>query len=341
MAGTPSFYKTSLKDIEEQLAEVKKGEVSKIGFSAGGRPIYAVSYGEKEPIEHIANLSSALAAGQPEAFFGKEERKKQVMLIISAAHGGEMESIAATLNLISIMERGVDLKGNSWPKIKKLAEKMRIVIVPCLNVDGRARIPSDDPKTWTDYEREKYRHGLYPDGSPIGWPQCKVPHPRDPKQHAFLGGYFNDKGVNPIHGVFLPEEIAPETHIALKLALDETPDLVLDLHSCGAGPFFIVGNSSLPESFNRRQYYLDGFCRRMLSERLNIHRPWTVKGKERVITLDSAFYHVCGALPMLFEGSDGAHPRYPYSHEQIVDAYLTVIEGLITVGVKEGFKPSI
>jgi len=109
------------------------------------------------------------------------------------------------------------------------------VIVPCLNPDGRVRIPSDDPTTWTGEEQEKYRHGLYPDGSPIGWPACKVPHPRDPAEHAFLGGYFNNAGVNPLHGVFLPPDIAPETHAALALALKETPDCVLDLHSCGAG----------------------------------------------------------------------------------------------------------
>jgi hypothetical protein len=239
------------------------------------------------------------------------------------------------------MERGVDLKGNSWPRLKKLAEKTRLVIIPCLNVDGRGRIPSDDPKKWTEYEQEKYRHGLYPDGSPIGWPQCKVPHPRDPKQHAFLGGYFNDKGVNPLHGVFLSKEIAPETHTALNLALEETPDLVLDLHSCGAGPFFIVGDYSIPEIFSRRQYYIDGFCRRMLSERLNIHRAWTTQGQERVITLDSAFYHICGALPVLFEGAHGAQPNNVYTYEQIVDAYLTIIEGIITIGVKEGFKPPV
>ncbi|MCD6508518.1 hypothetical protein J7M22_18100 [Candidatus Poribacteria bacterium] len=336
--NTPDFYKTDLKSLEKRLANLKKGGRKQIGLSAGKRPIYAVFYGEKEPIERTANLSSALAAQKPEAFFGKK-RRKQVLMIISAVHGAEMESIAGVMNLLSVLETGKDLKGQAWPELKAAADRLRLVIVPCLNPDGRARIPSDDPTRWTEAEREKYRHGLYLDGSPIGWPACKVPHPRDPMQHAFLGGYFNDAGVNPLHGVFLPPEIAPETHAALALALEETPDCVLDLHSCGSGPFFIVGDVALPESYNRRQYYIDGFCRRLLQERLGIHRPWMVQGKEGALTLNSTYYHLCGALPLIFEGAHGAHEGNRYTHGQIVDMYLTIFEGLMIVGSREGFKP--
>lgn len=101
----------------------------------------------------------------------------------------------------------------------------------------------------------------------------------------------------------------------------------------------IVGDSVLPESYNRRQYYLDGFCRQLLRERLGIHRPWTTPGTEGTLTLDSAYFHLCGALPLLFEGAHGAQEGNRYTHEQIVDTYLTVFEGLMTVGGREGFKP--
>lgn len=37
------------------------------------------------------------------------------MLITAGIHGGEMESIAAVLNLLGLMETGVDLKGEPWP----------------------------------------------------------------------------------------------------------------------------------------------------------------------------------------------------------------------------------
>lgn len=336
---TPEFYRTSLSAVEDALRALQRGVVTEIGRSAGGRPIWAVAYGEYEPIARTANLSAALAARRPDAFFGKEPRKKQVMLITSAIHGGEMESIAAVLNLMSLMETGADLKGQPWPGLVAAAEQLRLVIVPCLNPDGRARVPSDDPTTWSNDEEEKYRHGLHADGSFITWPACKVPHPRDPKQDGFLGSYFNDAGVNPLHGVFLSPQIAPETHAALALALEETPDLALDLHSCGAGPMMMVGDPALTEDHNRRHYYMDGFCRRALRDRLGIHCAWTARGIEGVLTFSSACYHICGALPILFEGAHGAQEGKRYTHDQIVDTYLTVFEALMVIGTREGFRP--
>jgi hypothetical protein len=99
-----SFYRTSLEAIQEMLSESRKGQVLEIAHSAGGRPLWAIAYGEKEPIPRTANFSSALSAGKPEAFFGAKRRKKQVMLITSAVHGAEMESIAGVLNLINVLE---------------------------------------------------------------------------------------------------------------------------------------------------------------------------------------------------------------------------------------------
>jgi len=337
--AAPEFYATSLARVEETLSGLRRGAVKEIGRSAGGRPIFAVAYGDFEPIARVANLSSALAARTPAAFFGAEPRERQVMLITSAIHGGEMESIAATLNLISLMETGTDLKGEPWPDLLAMAARLRLVLVPCLNPDGRARIPSDDPTTWAPEEEEKYRHGLHGDGSFITWPACMTPHPRDPKQDGFLGGYFNDAGVNPLHGVFLSPQVAPETHAALALALEETPDLVLDLHSCGAGPMLMVGDPALLEQHQRRHHYLDGFCRRALRTRLGIHRPWTAPGIERALTFSAACYHICGALPILFEGANGAQKGNRYTHRQIVDTYLTVFEALMGVGATEGFQP--
>jgi hypothetical protein len=334
------YYPTSLADIERTLGDLKRGSVREFGRSAGGRPLWSVAYGAFEPIQRTANLSSALAAGQPEAFFGRERREKPVMLITSAIHGGEMESIAAVLNLIQVMEVGTDLMGNAWPGLAAVAERFRLALVPCLNPDGRARISLDDPTLWSEDEIEKYRHGLHADGSRITWPACKVPHPRDPQQDGFLGSYFNDAGVNPLHGVFLSPEIAPETHAAFALALEETPDLLLDLHSCGVGPFFIVGDPSLPEAYNRRCHYLDGFVRKALKDRLGIHRAWTTVGKEGALTFSSACYQICGALPLLFEGPNGAYGSYRYRPEEIVAMYLVMFEALMTVGAEERFKPS-
>ena len=334
--STPVHYPTTLTAVGEALTWVSRGEAREIGSSAGGRPLWAVSYGKKEPVNHLADLSSALDGRQPEAFFGKRERP--VMLITNAVHGAEMESIAGALNLLRVLETGADLKGQDWPELRAAAEEVRLVIVPCVNPDGRARIPHDDPTQWTHDMMQRFRHGLHKDGNQLGENGCKVPHPRDPRADGFLAGTFNDLGVNPQHGVFLSPEVARETHALL--ALEETPDFVLDCHSCGSGPFVIVGGPGLPERVHRRQAYLDGAFRRALRDRLGIHRRWGANwGEDSVLSLDSAYYHLCGALPLIFESGDGTIEPYRWTHTQIVDTYLTVVETVLVVGVREGLRP--
>jgi len=220
--AAPEFYRNSVEEVERVLERLKKAEVKQVARSPGGRPVYAVAYGEKEPVERTANLSSALAGRKPEAFYGSG-RTRQVMMIVSAMHGAEMESIAGVLNLFSVLETGSDRKGKPWEALAEAAEQMRLVVVPCLNPDGRARIACDDPLTWSHDQLEKYRHGLWKDGSHITWPACKNWHPMPPEKVVFMGGYFNDAGANPAHGVFLPREVAVETHAVLDLVLEETP----------------------------------------------------------------------------------------------------------------------
>jgi hypothetical protein len=45
---TPDSYRTGLEAIQEMLSKTRRGEVKEIGDSAGGCPLWAVSYGEKE-----------------------------------------------------------------------------------------------------------------------------------------------------------------------------------------------------------------------------------------------------------------------------------------------------
>ena len=247
----PASHLTNYRRVCEYLEGLKRGQVKEIARSPGGRPLHAVSYGEFEPVARTANLSSALAARKPEAFYGPR-RAKQVLLVCSAVHGAEMESIAGVMNVISLMETGSDLDGVEWPRLRDYGSRLRLVIVPVANPDGRCRIDSDDPTGRTREEVERYRHGLDAEGKEIGWPACKVPHPRDPKSDSVLGAYFSDAGVNPDQGGFFDRALAPETHTVLDLALAETADCFLELHSCGAGPMFMVGFDYLPERMSVR-----------------------------------------------------------------------------------------
>lgn len=58
----PSYWKSTLEDIEVAMQSVTRGRVSIIGYSAESRPIYMVEYGEASSHVQLANYSSALGA---------------------------------------------------------------------------------------------------------------------------------------------------------------------------------------------------------------------------------------------------------------------------------------
>jgi len=338
MTATPESYLTNYDAVRAQLEKLEIAQVREIARSAGGRPLHAVEYGQFEPIHRQANLSAALSAGDPGAFFGPG-REKQVLLIGAAVHGAEMESIAAVMHLISLMETGHDRDGVEWPQLVDAASRLRLVIVPIANPDGRARIPDDDALLWSEAEVEQYRHGLGADGKPIGWmPGCFSPHPKDPNTETFLGGYFNDAGVNPSHGAFLDPGIAPEAHALVDLAHEETADAYLDLHSCSAGPFFIVGSDYIPSQLAARHSHFDGAWR----TKMRVHQlpapDWTTRSSRQVMGLGDYVYHKAGALPLLFEGGSGSRYSGENIHRQIVETYLLLVEAVCEIAVTEGLK---
>ena len=338
MTATPTSYLTNCSAVWSVLDDLEVAQVREIARSPGDRPLLAVEYGQMEPFDRRANLSAALSAGDPQAFFGPG-RDQPVLLISAAVHGAEMESIAAVMHLISLMETGRDRDGVEWPQLAAAASRLRLVIVPIANPDGRARIPHDDALPWTEDEVEHYRHGLGPDGQPIGWmPGCFSPHPKDPETEVFLGGYFNDAGVNPSHGAFLDPSIAPEAHAIADLALSETADAYLELHSCSAGPFFIVGSDYIPPQLAARHSHFDGAWRTKMRARKRPAPDWTTHSSRGAMGLGDYVYHKAGSLPLLFEGGAGSRYSGEDIHRQIVETYLLLLEAVCEIAVAEGFK---
>lgn len=334
---TPQTYLTRIDQVEAQLSALEIGQVRTFGASAGGRPLRVVCYGNFEEIERRANLSAALSARDPEAFFGT--RDQQVLLISAAIHGAEMESIAALMHFVSLLETGRDLDAVEWPQLYESAQKLRIVIAPIANPDGRARVDSDDPLHWSEEQMEKYRHGLDAAGQANGWmPGCFTPHPRPAGRDSFLGSYFNDAGVNPSHGIFLDRQIAPEAHALADLAEAETADCFLDLHSCSAGPFFISENRYIPPEMAARQAHFDGAWRAAMRQRHLPAPTWTTRSGRQVMGLEEYIYHRTGALPLLFEGGSGERYSGPDIHRQIVETYMTLFTMICQIGAEEGFK---
>ena len=119
----PEYWITSLDGVKEYLENnAKKGTVSVAGHSAGGREILVYSYGEKEDLPQTVSFSSAWAAKKPELYTRAHERKKLSLFIYGAIHGAEIEGTAGLMNLINLLEYGVDLRGRKNEALLKLAE---------------------------------------------------------------------------------------------------------------------------------------------------------------------------------------------------------------------------
>ncbi|VAW18017.1 hypothetical protein MNBD_BACTEROID01-2121 [hydrothermal vent metagenome] len=229
----PSFWLSTVDEVAEFLYNhVHKGRIEILGTSAGGRLIRGVTYGKPRIGEGTTTFSGSLGFRDVRAYRGPDH-EKTVYLGMAAVHGGEFEGIVGMVNLISVLETGKDLRGKEWPEINEIANQLdRIILIPIVNPDGRARIPLRMEKyNDTDNIVHEYLNtGGYPDGTLIGWPQVKEFIPLDFGRPLFPGGYPNDAGVNIQHDDFFGIR-QPETQVLFDLCERERPDLIINMHT--------------------------------------------------------------------------------------------------------------
>jgi hypothetical protein len=234
----PAFWLCTIDEVAKFLYKnVKQGHIKIIGTSAGGRPIRAVTYGKPRVGAGSTTFSGSLGFRDVRAYRGPDH-EKTVYLGMAAVHGGEFEGIVGMVNLISVLETGKDLRGKAWPEFAEVAEQLdRIILIPIMNPDGRARIPLRMEKYFdTDHTVHEYLNtGGYPDGTIIGWPQVKEFIPLDFGRPLYPGGYPNDAGVNIQHDDFFGNR-QPETQALFDLAERERPDLIINMHT---GAFYM------------------------------------------------------------------------------------------------------
>jgi hypothetical protein len=332
----PAFWKSLVSDVEAVLKTVKKGEVRQLGLSWGHRPLYAVSYGQADPYTRTTNFSAAVLAANPEAFCKRAPGAKPVLMIIGPVHGGEMEGVAGCVNLIKILETGTDFRGKAWPAITENAAKMRIVIIPVGNPDGRARLPFDSYVGRTTEFMRQYSQGTHKDGKPWGWPTMveNMPMVGDV---GILGACFNDGGVNVYDDYFFDPQ-APETRMIINLALEEAPDFIVHVHSHEM-PAEFLKTYIVPPLLTARTGEIQKQYADMMKERgLPVTPPRETPSD--AFEFSDAIFHVCGAVSMVFEGPEGliGEADKPIGYDAILDSHLTMHEFLIRLGASpEGY----
>ena len=335
----PDFYRSRLEDVEAVIHSVKKGKVHLEALSPGGRPVYSVSYGEIDPYVRTANFISAALSDRPEAFARRRAGAKPVLMVIAGEHGQELETLVGVLNFIQILESGKDFRGRAWPEIVEKAAGYRLVIIPCVNPDGRARVPKNSFVGLPADTMTYYGQGTRKDGTMYRWPQVKEFHPMV-SDIGFLGGYFNDQGVN-IHDDDVFSPMAEETRTIFRLARVEAPDCIVNVHSHEQRGEFLI-STAIPPAMRKRNWEIaQRYLEVMKKEGVppcDFSRPLSEPQGEWVMDVSDALYHATGALSMIFEGPHGCSdlPVWVIDHEGILDTHLIMYRELLRIGLEPG-----
>ena len=303
----PDFWKNNLKDIDDIVASVKKGRVTTT-YSAGGRPVYLVEYGTANDYSYrTANFNSAAGAHDITCYADKSgEGVMPSVFIVGAMHGGEFEGTVGILNLISLIEKGVDLAGEPNPAFDGIEEKMHILLIPCANPDGRARVPVDSYKDMSKEEFRYYAQGTWKDGSLANWPHCKKVHPIK-EASDFLGSYFDDNGINLMHDDFF-NPWSETTKFIMDILDKYVPDVTCLLHGGSCAKQLILGPTFVP------YYYREEVHKLMLrlSERCKRNgldfeeRPLgVIEDDKSVFNAVSAYTAKCGTICFTYESNQG------------------------------------
>ena len=323
----PIYWRSTIEDLDEALKLVKRGVVTRAGESAGKRPIYRVEYGKSNIKLGRANLSSALGAHNVRFYADKTgENYAPTLFLSGSVHGGEFEGTMAILNLIKIMETGTDYAGCEHPELLSLMEKIHLVLIPIANPDGRSRIPHRSVVGMTFDEFRYYDQGTWKGGELCGWPGCKSIHPIK-EECEFLGGYFNDDGVNMMHEDFFGE-ISNESKILIDVCRKEVPDLSIQLHG---GTNCIC--TLLPNEYGSQEN-LERCMRLSNAVKVTLEEngiPYKVSGVGVISSafgLKGAMHHVCGEPVLTFESNQGLLDcgAACYTYDEIYRSHMLLFE---------------
>ena len=323
----PIYWRSTIEDLNEALKIVKRGVVTRAGESAGKRPIYRVEYGKSNIKLGRANLSSALGAHDVRFYADKTGEDYIPTLFLSGSvHGGEFEGTMAILNLIKIMETGTDYAGCEHPELLSLMEKIHLVLIPIANPDGRSRIPHRSVVGMTFDEFRYYDQGTWKGGELCGWPGCKSIHPIK-EECEFLGGYFNDDGVNMMHEDFFGE-ISNESKILIDVCRKEVPDLSIQLHGGTNCICTLLPNEYGSQENLERCMKLSNAVKVTLEEN---GIPYKVSGVGVISSafgLKGAMHHVCGEPVLTFESNQGLLDcgAACYTYDEIYRSHMLLFE---------------
>jgi Zinc carboxypeptidase len=339
--GLLSFWKSRLNDVDFALSQVKKGHVSLLAKSAGGRDLHLVTYGQADSLASTANYNSACGGEDPASYRRKDGKQKPVVFLLGPVHGGEIEGVVGLNNLLCVAETGQDFRGRKWPELAANLGRCRVLIVPVGNPDGRARCAADSLVGADEHTYERIGMGARPDGTDYVWLFVKRFHPMRGAVVGTLGAYFNDDGVNLMHDEWF-QPMAEETRAFLRLAREEAPDFIVSLHSHESSPS-IEPTSYVPRTAKET---IRAFADRVYARYRAAGLPTREAGPDvqadggsfppPSFNLASALHHTCGGVVFIHECTAGV--RYQsapeVTHDQILDLEMVLFDELLQFAVE-------
>jgi hypothetical protein len=335
----PEFWIGDVRDLPARWEKLTVGEVERIAESPGGRPLHLVTFGEREPVDHKANFNSAVGGRELSAYMDKSARRKPVIYFVGPVHGHEVEGLTGLVNLIEVMETGRDLRGRDQSELRQLGQRCRLLILPAGNPDGIARF---EPRACRGLPMDEFQFwgmGTGADDAIAVWPKSKRQHPRVGKEIGWMGCYFNDAGINPMHDEFFAP-MGPEAPAIVRVAIDEGPDLAVSLHSHGSKPA-ILRPAYVPLEIQAEVRTLAERLNTLLAERELPHGglfdPAPEKGDPpKPFNLTSALYHASGAASFTFECPHGiaGEKMCQVGFEEILDIQLGLYEAMMRHAVE-------
>ena len=230
----PGFWKVRVDEISQVCERVTKGETKVVARTPLGYPVYAVFYGEFSSEEPQTNWSAANSSTSKKAYVG-DDGGKQTILFAAGVHGSEPETVAAAMNIIQMLETGKDFRGERDEEFLKMLENYNLIIMPCVNMDGRSISP--DHFRLQPYEIFRgCSQGWWKDGSLIGWRGSKEWFPLPLDKVLYPGGYPNADGYNIQHDVCPGDMKTEEAKAVCRIMARYRVDSFLNGHSQPLAP---------------------------------------------------------------------------------------------------------
>ena len=323
----PSWWKVRLPEIRAELKKVSRGRVETILKAKG---ISAVHYGEKEFPEPLNRWPAAASSSNPDSY-KTSGYDPQCVMMIAGVHGAEPEGVVTVLNLIHLLETGIDLRGKTRPLLLDLLKRYRLVLVPCCNPDGR-KISPDHLEGVTLEEFRRISQGVWKDGSTITWAQSKEYFPLPLDRVSFPGGYPNRDGYNIMHDCAPGRLYTKEAEAVLSLVQRCQPDLFLNLHSqeresllCRPGVF------NYAENIRRGNLLAEQVHQAFVEAGIPSLQP---AGSSQALNLNTAAVMLSGTQALTYESSACIG-----SFDQRLEAHYIMLETVLAEGLKEPFAP--